>query len=138
MGTHEHDELIANVENGTYAKLIRMQEQAHEAALVNTRRSSARPSSAHNSVILLLDEVTSALDSDSETLRQEALDRFMIGCTTLVIAHRLVVLQPQVVAGKCLERLEVAECEMDVNVQLARAQHRGVDGVLAPVHGEHP
>ena len=41
MGTHEHDELRANVENGTYAKLIRMQEQAHEAALVNARRSSA-------------------------------------------------------------------------------------------------
>ena len=94
MGTHEHDELMANVENGTYVKLIRMQEQAHEAALVNTRRSSARPSSAHNSVIPLLDEVTSALDSDSEKLRQEALDRFVIGCTTLVIAHRLVVLEP--------------------------------------------
>ena len=79
MGTHEHDELMANIENGTYAKLIRMQEQAHEAALVNTRRSSVRPSSAHNSVILLLDEVSSALDSDSEKLRQEALDRFVIG-----------------------------------------------------------
>ncbi|CAD6245579.1 unnamed protein product [Miscanthus lutarioriparius] len=48
MGTH--DELMAKGENGTYAKLIRMQEQAHEAALVNARRSSARPSSARNSV----------------------------------------------------------------------------------------
>lgn len=45
-----HDELMAKGENGTYAKLIRMQEQAHEAALVNARRSSARPSSARNSV----------------------------------------------------------------------------------------
>ncbi|XP_066370696.1 uncharacterized protein [Miscanthus floridulus] len=115
-----------------------MQEQAHEATLVNTHRSSARPSSAHNSTILLLDEVTSTLDSDSEKLRQEALDRFVIGCTNLVIAHRLVVLEPEVVAGKRLERLEVAECELDVGVQLARAQHRGVDGVLAPAHGEHP
>ncbi|XP_062191556.1 ABC transporter B family member 1-like [Phragmites australis] len=48
VGTH--DELMAKGENGTYAKLIRMQEQAHEAALVNARRSSARPSSARNSV----------------------------------------------------------------------------------------
>ncbi|CAO2169944.1 unnamed protein product [Urochloa humidicola] len=49
MGTH--DELMAKGEQGTYAKLIRMQEQAHEAALVNAaRRSSARPSSARNSV----------------------------------------------------------------------------------------
>jgi len=49
MGTH--DELMAKGEHGgTYAKLIRMQEQAHEAALVNARRSSARPSSARNSV----------------------------------------------------------------------------------------
>ncbi|XP_062195951.1 ABC transporter B family member 1-like [Phragmites australis] len=48
MGTH--DDLMAKGENGTYAKLIRMQEQAHEAALVSARRSSARPSSARNSV----------------------------------------------------------------------------------------
>ncbi|KAL6662036.1 hypothetical protein ACP70R_001420 [Stipagrostis hirtigluma subsp. patula] len=48
VGTH--DELMANGEHGTYAKLIRMQEQAHEAALVSARRSSARPSSARNSV----------------------------------------------------------------------------------------
>ncbi|WVZ91622.1 hypothetical protein U9M48_037768 [Paspalum notatum var. saurae] len=53
VGTH--DELMARGDGGgggggAYAKLIRMQEQAHEAALVNARRSSARPSSARNSV----------------------------------------------------------------------------------------
>ncbi|OMO72407.1 hypothetical protein CCACVL1_17825 [Corchorus capsularis] len=48
IGTH--DELISKGENGTYAKLIRMQEMAHETALNNARKSSARPSSARNSV----------------------------------------------------------------------------------------
>ena len=42
-----------------------------------------------NPAILIMDEATSSLDSDSEQAIQKAMDRVLIGRTSFVVAHRL-------------------------------------------------
>jgi len=47
----------------------------------------------HKPKLLLLDEATANIDTDTERLIQNALPRLMAGRTTVVIAHRLSTIQ---------------------------------------------
>jgi ATP-binding cassette subfamily B protein len=48
---------------------------------------------AHDPAILVMDEATANIDTGTELLIQQALDRLMEGRTTIVVAHRLSTIQ---------------------------------------------
>jgi ATP-binding cassette, subfamily B, bacterial len=72
--------------------------------------------------ILILDEATSSLDSESEAVVQEAMERLIEGRTTIVIAHRLSTVRK-------LDRLLVFESGRIVEEGTHEALVRKADGI---------
>jgi subfamily B ATP-binding cassette protein MsbA len=76
--------------------------------------------------LLILDEATSALDSESEKIIQSALEKIMVGRTTLVIAHRLSTIEK---ADKLVVMNEGKVAEIGNHEQLLSS-----DGIYAKLH----
>ena len=80
------DEFVNNLENG-FETMIG--ENGVKLSGGEKQRLSIARAFLKNSRIILLDEATSSLDSDTEEKIQKALDKLTINKTTIVIAHRL-------------------------------------------------
>ena len=80
------DEFINNLENG-FETMIG--ENGVKLSGGEKQRLSIARAFLKNSRIILLDEATSSLDSDTEEKIQKALDKLTINKTTIVIANRL-------------------------------------------------
>jgi ATP-binding cassette subfamily B protein len=80
------DEFIRSFPNGYQT---RVGERGVQLSVGQRQRVAIARAILRDPAILILDEATSSLDSGSESLVLQALDRLMEGRTSLIIAHRL-------------------------------------------------
>ncbi len=73
-----------------------------------------------NAPILILDEATSSVDTGTELLIQEALERLMQGRTTLIIAHRLSTVRN---ADKIIVLEDKSICEIGTHAELIKLKN---------------
>ncbi len=64
-------------------------DRGHRLSGGEKQRLAHRPAAAQGAAVVVLDEATAHLDSESEAAVQHALDTALAGRTSLVIAHRL-------------------------------------------------
>ena len=84
------DEFITRIDGG-YESLVK--ERGAGLSVGQKQLISFARALAFDPTILILDEATSSIDTETEQLIQQAVERVMIGRTSLVVAHRLSTIQ---------------------------------------------
>ncbi len=84
------DEFIKRIDGG-YESLVK--ERGAGLSVGQKQLISFARALAFDPTILILDEATSSIDTETEQLIQQAVERVMIGRTSLVVAHRLSTIQ---------------------------------------------
>lgn len=80
------DKLLDKVENGIHASVSR---QGSNFSVGEKQIISFARAVVHNPSILVMDEATANIDTETEGMIQHALNKVKVGRTTIVIAHRL-------------------------------------------------
>ena len=80
------DKLLDKLENGIHSSVSR---QGSNFSVGEKQIISFARAVVHNPSILVMDEATANIDTETEIMIQTALNKVKVGRTTIVIAHRL-------------------------------------------------